>query len=663
MLQGTAVRRGGSGIWLLVMMVVAALAVPASAAAEAAAPITLDTHGGDTWTFSQTITGQVRGEACAQVMVRAPRGVVAAAREGARFAAEVALREGENAVQAVCLDASEAVAARSEVATWTVRAPDVPVARVAVRAGEDVVALDASGSDEAPGEAAPLVGYAWAARADNPAPLLVAGDVRGLPVERDTDAALHVELPTVDGEYFVTLRVTDARGRSDESTAVFVVEDGAARAVDLAVWAPGWVDEAVVYGAVPYFLGGGFEDVRAHLDDIAALGVTTLWLSPVSEPAPDDFGYAVRDHFAARADYGGEAALRALIADAQARGLRVLLDFVPSHLSDRHPYHLDAARHGRRSPYHAWFDRDPVGEITHYFDWYNLKNLDYDNPEVRAYVIAAAAHWLRAYGIDGFRVDASWAVSDRAPGFWAAFRAELKRIDPDILLLAEASARAPPHRAHFDAWYDWTGRLGQWAWDEAFADGAVELARLRAALTHPAVPPAAAARTLRFLNNNDTGARFISRHGLALTRVAAALTFTLPGIPLVYTGDEVGAEFEPYGPRPPIDWDDPRALRPYYARLAATRASLPALRGAALQVPAHDQDDAVLVFLRPAVKGSEAALVALNFSGEALAVTVDGVDLADAHPISLAGDADGVVLDGATLHLPAYGAAVLRGRF
>ncbi|HEX7062937.1 MAG TPA: alpha-amylase family glycosyl hydrolase, partial [Woeseiaceae bacterium] len=238
-------------------------------------------------------------------------------------------------------------------------------------------------------------------------------------------------------------------------------------------------------------------------------------------------------------------------------------------------------------------------------------------PEVQSYVIAAFAHWVRAYGVDGFRVDASWAVRRRAPEFWPRWRAELKRIDPDLFLLAEASARDAYYVEHgFDAAYDWTDALGEWAWSDAFDGPQPDLAALRAALTNGGAGFPPDTLIFRFINNNDTGPRFITRHGVAATRVAAALLFTVPGIPLIYNGDEVGAEFEPYDEGPPIAWRDPHGLIPHYRRLAELRRSLPALADRTLELVATDQDDVVLAYLRPGGSVDAALLVVLNFARE-----------------------------------------------
>lgn len=103
--------------------------------------------------------------------------------------------------------------------------------------------------------------------------------------------------------------------------------------------------------------------------------------------------------------------------------------------------------------------------------------------------MAAFSHWLTEYQVDGFRLDAAWAVRQRDPHLWPRLRARLARIDPNIVLIAEASGRDGYYVSHgFDGAYDWTSQLGQWAWNGVFApaDGLADLARLRAALSLPA---------------------------------------------------------------------------------------------------------------------------------------------------------------------------------
>ena len=161
-------------------------------------------------------------------------------------------------------------------------------------------------------------------------------------------------------------------------------------------------------------------------------------------------------------------------------------------------------------------------------------------------------------------------------------RAELQRIKPDILLIAEASARDPYYvQQGFDAAYDWTDELGHWAWENVFEEPTGIAQRLHAALTNDGKGYGPDSLIFRFLNNNDTGPRFLTRYGAELKRVAATLVWTLDGIPCLYTGEENGIEFEPYQTPDPIDFTD-KGFREYYRQLIDIRTANPALRSATL---------------------------------------------------------------------------------
>jgi cyclomaltodextrinase / maltogenic alpha-amylase / neopullulanase len=324
---------------------------------------------------------------------------------------------------------------------------------------------------------------------------------------------------------------------------------------------------------------------------------------------------------------------------------------------------------GRRAPYYDFYDRNAAGEVTTYFDWENLKNLNYDNPEVQRYMIEAFGYWVREFGIDGFRADAAWGVRERAPEFWPRLRDELKRIDPDLLLLAEASARDPYYDlVGFDAGYDWTNRLGEWAWRDAFEAGASTAARLRAALIGSrtveadAPMPRSGALVFRFLNNNDTGERFVTRYGVARTRLAATMLLTLPGLPLLYTGDEVGAEFEPYDEGPVLSWMDAHELRKHYARLVALRREHAVLRSERLAILETSHPESVLAYVRPGEQREEDVIVLLNYHPQpvraalpagAMTGTASLIDLLSGATIPLASEVPAV-------DLPGWGARLLR---
>jgi glycosidase len=323
------------------------------------------------------------------------------------------------------------------------------------------------------------------------------------------------------------------------------------------------------------------------------------------------------------------------------------MDMVPNHTSHLHPWAVDAAENGAESRYHDWYDRGEDGAPTHYFNWEHLPNLNYENPEVRRSMTDALAFWMRECGVDGYRVDVAWGIRQRRLDFWPGCIAELREIDPDALLIAEASARDPYYAASgFDAAYDWTDELGHWAWTAAF-DGEGPIApALRDALT--ASDPAT--RVFRFLNNNDTGTRFITRHGADAYRAALAMLLTLPGLPCLFTGDEVGAAYEPYGTDREINWTDRHGLRPFVARLVALRREVPALHSREWELLEVAPADRVLAYRRMAPAGE--AVVAVNLSdGEVeidLPAPAGSIDLLGGEPAA-----------GGAATLPAWGYRIL----
>lgn len=398
--------------------------------------------------------------------------------------------------------------------------------------------------------------------------------------------------------------------------------------------APAWIDNAVVYGVhIPRFGQKPLQAVTKRLDYLRDLGVNTLWLSPVA-PASDasDYGYEAVAFEGVRPELGTGAELRRLVREAHKRDMKVLLDVVVNHTSIHHPWAQDVQEAGRRSEFYDYYERDATGRPTHYFDWEGLGNLNFDNPKVQAAVSDSLAKWVTDYDIDGFRIDAAWGVQQRAPAFWPQVQKRLRRLKPDVALFAEASARDPYWAANgFHGAYDWKSKLGEWSWKHVFDGGKVSLPALRRELTQSGRRTANhnGAEVLRFLNNNDTGERFVARHGVDMARVAAGLLLTLPGVPMLYTGDEVGAKFLPYEASPkPVDFSRNPQLREHYRELIALRHRLPALRSdelTDLPTPARDE---VLAYRRGG-DGGDAVYVLLNFSGRSHTVPVVPGTLSD----------------------------------
>ena len=238
-------RRHGPCSWFALLAPLGSLLSPAATLAQNQA-ITLQGGGGDAWTFEKDLKGELPDGGCDRVLVASPRATVEAWQADGRFGAIVPLLEGDNEVRAICRR-GKADHSVSEPQHWTVRLRDAPKAWIRIVPAEDGIVLDAGASEPAPARSAPIVAHQWRSISGNPQPLTTADGVTvgERPIASDE---LHLRTPGLEGEYQITLRVTDALGRTDESTAAFLVENGHARAAELAEERPAWLDDAGVRG-------------------------------------------------------------------------------------------------------------------------------------------------------------------------------------------------------------------------------------------------------------------------------------------------------------------------------------------------------------------------------------------------------------------------------
>lgn len=374
-----------------------------------------------------------------------------------------------------------------------------------------------------------------------------------------------------------------------------------------------WIDTAIVYEISPsnFVADGTYDDIARKLNEVKSLGINIIWLQPVYATARKGQGYDVTDYFSLREDFGTEAQLRNLIDKAKGLGLKVLFDFVPNHTSIQHPYAQDYIKYGKTSHYYkfyqhendgaaysSFYKKDTFGFINYF--WADLVNLDYNNEEVQRWVIEACKHWVKKLGIDGYRFDAVWGVRARAPAFTKRLRTELKSIKPDLLLLAEDKGSDPGvYRTGFDAAYDWaadTAWVSHWPWQYRYdpkksftvfnhPDVAKRAQLLREILTNDTV----AGLRLRFMENNDLP-RFEKDHNVNATKMAAAFLFSLPGIPMLYNGQEIGCTAHPYSRHAVFEKDksivllDSFGLFSFYQNLIALRKKYPALQSSNLSI-------------------------------------------------------------------------------
>jgi cyclomaltodextrinase / maltogenic alpha-amylase / neopullulanase len=392
------------------------------------------------------------------------------------------------------------------------------------------------------------------------------------------------------------------------------------------------------------FKGGDLLGVVEHLDYLCDLGITAIYFTPVFQSTANH-RYHTHDYFQIDPILGGNAAFQTLLDAAHACGLRVILDGVFNHAS-RGMYQFNhALENGAASPYRDWFNFHsfPVRAYDHhanYDAWWGIPALpkfNHRNPQVREFIYRVAEHWMRA-GIDGWRLDVPGEIDDDE--FWREFRRRVKAINPEAYIVGEVWHRA-------DRWLqgDQFDAVMNYQFTRAAIGFFVDLDEVSRGLirdhVYGDVPPMDAshfARTLsdqltwypeeitfaqmNLLDSHDT-ARFltVARGDMVALRLALLAMFTVPGVPMLYYGDEIAMEGgkDPDNRRGMI-WDPSRANREvleWVKRLTRARKSSNALRrGKMTMLYAEGK---VIAFARHLP--NETAIIAINTSREP--VTLD----------------------------------------
>jgi alpha-glucosidase len=462
--------------------------------------------------------------------------------------------------------------------------------------------------------------------------------------------------------------------------------DGAKRAPSADWWKRG-----VLYHVYPRSFadadGDGVGDLRgvaSRLDHLAggpdSLGVAGIWLSPFYPSPMVDGGYDVSDYRDVHPALGSLADFDALLEAAHARGVRVLIDLVPNHTSDRHPW-FQESRRGRGDPrrdWYVWADGGPGGRPPNNWlsafapvgsawtldqatgQWYlhsfapEQPDLNWWNPEVRAAIDQVMRFWLRR-GVDGFRLDVVNRLTkdpelrDNPPEVaalrkdetvhqlqlrnndWpethAVLRGFRRTLDEFGAVSLGEVAIVDLGRAlrYYGAGDELHLVLNFKFWLQPWAAGAFRsvVAEVEAGLPSGGWPVYA-------LSNHDIS-RTVNRYGGAERgRLAALLLLTLRGTPVVYYGEEIGMADRPAVPgsdfegrdraRAPMPWAEVEAQgRDPRSMLSLWRRLVALRRGCeALQSGSYRPVavDAPDLFAFERVAGAERLLVALNFGGD-----------------------------------------------
>ena len=294
------------------------------------------------------------------------------------------------------------------------------------------------------------------------------------------------------------------------------------------------------------------------------LGASCIWLMPVAA-SPSYHGYDVSDYYRVEPAYGTNADFRRLVEAAHRRGIRVLVDMVLNHSSSRHPHFL-AALQDTASPYRSWYifspqprGKGPFGERVwwrspvrdeYYYGKFSseMPDLNYDTPAVREEAKRVATFWLDSMGVDGFRLDAVPYLVEQGsclmgcPGTHVVLHEYQEHVDsvkPDAYTVGEAwgnlGMQLPYYPDQLTSYFTFEIADSLLAAVRRGTAGGVLAGYLRLQDTLPAY------RWSPFLSNHD-GTRSMTVLGgdVARAKLAATLLLTLPGLPFVYYGEEIG---------------------------------------------------------------------------------------------------------------------------
>ncbi|WP_040486313.1 alpha-amylase family glycosyl hydrolase [Lutibaculum baratangense] len=334
---------------------------------------------------------------------------------------------------------------------------------------------------------------------------------------------------------------------------------------------------------------GDLQGIRRRLPYLDWLGVDAIWLSPIFPSPMADFGYDVADYCGVDPIFGSMADFDALIGDARASGLKLILDFVPNHTSDQHAWFRESrsSRENAKRDWYIWRDPAPdggppnnwisnfggpawtfdeaTGQYYHHAFLKDQPDLNWRNPEVRAAMYDTLRFWLDK-GVDGFRVDVIWHLikdanfRDNPPNpayeegqpdiarllqvhscdqpevhdVVAEMRSVLEEYE-DRVLIGEIYLPIERLMAYYGedlrgAHLPFNFQLLQAAWDARHIDGLVR--EYEAALPDGGWP--------NWVLGNHDRQRIAGRVGPDQARVAAMLLLTLRGTPTLYYGDEIG---------------------------------------------------------------------------------------------------------------------------
>lgn len=382
---------------------------------------------------------------------------------------------------------------------------------------------------------------------------------------------------------------------------------------------PEWSKNATIYevNIRQYTKEGTFHAFTSHLPRLKKLGVDIIWLMPIHpigvSHRKGTLGsyYSVRDFKAINPEFGNKEDFKALVDTIHALGMHVIIDWVGNHsawdndLAKTHP---------------DWYTHNEEGEFqpTPWYDWDDVIDFDYDNPDFRKYMTGALKYWVREFDIDGYRCDVAGFIP---VDFWDNAREELDAIKP-VFMLAEWESRDLFKKA-FDMTYSWT------LWDKmiAITRDKKSIGPLVEYFAHDVGMLSPNAIRMTFVDNHDKNSwegNPVTNFGPAL-ELAMVTTVVVNGMPLIYTGQESGLNRSlSFFDKDSVAWNFNHPYAAFYTTLFAMKHRNQALWNGSWGGPmirvVNDRPNQVISFSRS--KGEDKVLSFLNYSDQKLKTSI-----------------------------------------
>ncbi|MDP3431360.1 MAG: alpha-amylase family glycosyl hydrolase [Bacteroidota bacterium] len=375
---------------------------------------------------------------------------------------------------------------------------------------------------------------------------------------------------------------------------------------------PEWSKNAVMYevNVRQFTPEGTFKAFETHLPRLKEMGVDILWFMPIHPISEKNrkggLGsyYSVKDFKGINPEFGTIDDFKTLVNNAHDMGFKVIIDWVGNHTGWDNQWIVDHT---------DWYTKDSLGNvILPVADWSDVADLNYESQGIRAAMLDALKYWVKDVNIDGYRCDYAGGVPT---DFWETARMSLDSIKP-VYMLAENQDQMDLLNKAFNSNYGWSFHHLM----NEIAQGKKTAQYLDSSLVKTEISYPVGTYPLQFTSNHDenswNGTEY-ERLGDAVKSMAV-LSFTVPGMPLIYTGQEAGLNrrllfFE----KDEIDWSN-LEMQQFYQKLIQLKKVQPALwngaAGGSLSIVETTQPDIILAFTRE--KDNNQVLAIFNFSAQ-----------------------------------------------